>query len=161
MTYKKNPLSFCSGYGWTEMPHVIFRARMNACIKRVKQLQEELGFDAVAFAGSSGAAIAFVLGYAIDIPVIYVRKDTETHHGSSIECNSTSPIHKYLIVDDFVDAGGTVTRIYNKIRKYAQSHFEKVPACVGVFLYCPTTDGGHVTIHNTKKRLKIYTTNNE
>ncbi len=102
----------------------------------IKELRARLKFDAVAFTGSSGAALAFPLMVKHKVPVIYVRKPRESSHGGKIEYTSDVVINRYLIVDDFIDSGSTVKRVYSTITKWSKSRECMAPECVGVFLYC-------------------------
>ena len=100
-------------------------------VKEVRRLRRELGFDSIAFTGSSGAALAFPLSYLLKIPLVHVRKG-RSHYGNG-EIEGTISTKKYLIVDDFIDRGNTVKRIIKKIENELgdQAH------PVGIYLYGP------------------------
>jgi len=129
------PLKFYSSYGWTNLSPKEMAKRMQKATSNIIDLREQLKFQALAFTGSSGAAIAFVVGIAAQIPIIYVRKKNEQGHGNRIECNTQAPIHSYLIVDDFTASGETVKYIYNQLQTRAKEDKRKEPICKGVYLY--------------------------
>jgi adenine/guanine phosphoribosyltransferase-like PRPP-binding protein len=103
---------------------------------RFMKLKESLQFDAIAFSGSSGCAVAFNLAARHRIPLVYVRKSNEDSHGSSVECNvKTLHVRKYLIVDDFIDSGNTVDYIVRAIKKHAVKSSAYIPKQVGVLCF--------------------------
>ena len=72
-------------------------------------------WDAVAFTGNSGAAVAWSLAYAYDVPIVLVRKDGErSHSGRKVEGYCDAP--RIAIVDDFVAMGGTVGNVITAVR---------------------------------------------
>ena len=153
-------LKIDSGYGWTTFSPANWTKKLQACAKKINKLKNTHNVDALAYTGSSGAAAAYVLGVALDLPVVYVRKKGEDSHGSKVESNTSKAIENYLIVDDFICSGATVENIFNGIEKYAKDNRKKAPNCVGVFLYQPVGDesNGSVTITSNKKskKLKIF-----
>ncbi len=110
-------------------------------------------FDAIAFAGMSGAIIAPMVAYKLNKPLIVVRKESDT----SISGNSHSSrmvegcifARTYLIIDDFIDTGNTIKRIIDQIKVAAENkkylvpsyilenpnYVPYVPKCVGVYCY--------------------------
>jgi orotate phosphoribosyltransferase-like protein len=128
-----------SGYGWTDKSPKEFSRVIKQASTAFKKLRTTLQFDAIAFTGSSGAAIAFPLMVEHKIPIIYVRKPRESSHGGKIEYTSDIDISRYLIVDDFIDTGSTIKRVHADIAKWSKERQCLAPECVGVFLYC--TDG--------------------
>ena len=113
--------------------HTRFRKLIHLTSKRIKKLQKELKFEAIAFTGHSGSGIAYPLWYYTGIPLICVRKNKESSHtGSLIE--GGGEYHRYLILDDFISTGETVKTIMQEIDKYSRIHLTQCE-CVGVFLY--------------------------
>ena len=98
-------------------------------VKKIRQLRKQLGFDAIAFTGSSGAALAFPLSFFLKIPLIHVRKG-QSHYGTG-RIEGTISSKKYLIVDDFIDRGNTMKRIMKSIADEIGE--ESKP--VAIFLY--------------------------
>lgn len=140
MARKKSakPFNTYRGYGWTNRSVEDLTIIMQRATVKVDLLREKLGFDAIAFCGSSGAAAAFVLCMSLQIPLIYVRKKNEQSHGELIEGNAHEKVTKYLIVDDFIDTGATIEHIIGRIDERAKLVSAVTPQCVGVFLYQPS-----------------------
>jgi orotate phosphoribosyltransferase len=112
----------------------MYKAKIEKAVADIKKLQPKLKFDALAFSGSSGAAIAFPAAVELCIPIIYVRKKGEKSHGDEIETTLADfdDDIKYLIVDDFICEGGTVTRIYKKLSKKRKDGRDPL-TCVGIY----------------------------
>lgn len=141
-------LSFGNGYGWAGMSPDVLAEALQYASRRFVVLRKELNFDAIAFTGSSGCAIAFHLAVQHKIPLIYVRKPDEKSHGDRIECNSSVDIQRYLIVDDFVFSGDTITSIVITIQKLVPPQhrspdepYQSAPKCVGVLCFDHITLG--------------------
>lgn len=83
-------------------------------VKKLRAIKKKYPFDAIAFRGSSGAALAFPLSYFLKLPLIHVRKG-ESHYSGTIEGTISSK--RYIIVDDFIDRGTTVKKIISEIKK--------------------------------------------
>lgn len=144
------------GYGWTGENPIKLRNMLIKANDAFTKLRKTLKFDAIAFSGSSGAAIAFPLAVSHKIPVIYVRKANEQSHGNMVECNGENPIKNYLIVDDFISSGDTVAWIANQIKSYARG--APKPKLVGVL--CFTEDSQRAYKRNFGSgigEIQIYT----
>lgn len=124
-------------YGWTGMDPSEFAERMKKASVRFRALKKEHRFDAIAFCGSSGCAIAFYLAAKHRIPLMYVRKANEKcHSDSKVECNDKHvQVKKYLIVDDFPDTGATVNHIIDSIRTYANKACAYPAKPIGVLCF--------------------------
>lgn len=53
------------------------------CLACVQRLRVSHPFDAIAFRGTSGAAMAFPLSYITGIPLIHVRKTEVSSHSQA------------------------------------------------------------------------------
>ena len=98
-------------------------------VKKIRQLKKQFKFDAIAFSGSSGAALAFPLSFFLKLPLIHVRKGS-SHYGSG-RIEGTISSKRYLIVDDFIDRGNTMKRITKSIN----DEFGNKTKPVAIFLY--------------------------
>ena len=98
-------------------------------IAKAREIFAKTPFDAFAFRGSSGAAMAFSLSITLQIPCIYIRKPGEQSHGNPIE-GPNNEVKTYLIIDDFIERGATIRHILTSLAR-AQ--------CVGALLYGRTT----------------------
>lgn len=112
---------------------VFLKNILNATIRRVTELQAELGFNAIAFTGMSGAALAWAVSAHTGIPLICVRKRLDnTHYPERVE--GEQDVTTYLILDDFIGTGRTVETIMDEIA--SSCHFGA--KCVGVLVYLST-----------------------
>ena len=118
--------------------------------ENVVRLKEHYGFDAIAFTGASGSAMAYPISVLTDIPLIYVRKDGENCHGDKIEGTPIN-VKKYAIIDDFISSGATMRRIMGKL-----------PAieCVCIMAYIGrwNASGGHgirVPIYKVDGKIRL------
>ena len=102
---------------------------MKQAVKVLRQFHRKNSFDAIAFTGTSGAALAYPLSYLLGVPLICVRKSIrDNHFGSKLEGYVTAK--KYIIVDDFVQSGKTINGINKSIKLE-----NKKANCVGIYLY--------------------------
>jgi adenine/guanine phosphoribosyltransferase-like PRPP-binding protein len=85
--------------------------------------------DAIAFTGTSGAAAAYPLSIRLKMPLICIRKDTESsHHGLPYE--GVIGIKNYIIVDDCIESGKTIKRIIKEVKLVNPK-----AQPIGIFLY--------------------------
>ena len=144
-------------YGWSGMCPSVFAERMHLASIRFLKLKKALKFDAIAFCGSSGCAIAFNLATMHEIPLIYVRKESEKSHSySKVECNDRHlEVKKYLIVDDFVDRGTTVEYIVDTIKKQAIKACAYPARPVGVLCFDQYQDADR-SMDTGRVKLKLF-----
>lgn len=95
----------------------------------IKKLQKRKRVDAIAFTGTSGAAVAYPLSVKMGIPLICIRKAADASHYSRLYEGVTG-VQQYIIVDDCIDSGDTVRRI----KKEVKNHCPKAKP-IGIFLY--------------------------
>ena len=136
----RRTLSYGSGYGWMGKHPADLASLLKKAIAAFGRLRKTIDIQAIAYTGSSGAAIAFPLAIAYELPIIYVRKKGEQSHGCPVECNYTQELENYIIVDDFIAFGATVRRIIKGIKDYAGNFGWEGPECVGVFVFDPQHD---------------------
>jgi hypothetical protein len=89
-------------------------------------------FDAIAFRGSSGAALAFIAAHQLDRPLIHIRKD-KGHYGSRME--GFLGATKIAIVDDFVASGDTIREIVSEVVDSYDTAGYVEPVFTHLFLY--------------------------
>ena len=95
----------------------------------IKQL-EKLDFDAIAFRGMSGALTAPVVAHAMGKQLIMCRKREEVNHsGRAVEGFKASK--RYVIVDDIISSGHTVSLIQRMISVFAPN-----AECIGILQWC-------------------------
>ncbi len=106
------------------------------CITKTVEIMLLHPFEAIAFSGTSGAAMAYILSYRLGIPLICVRKKgddghhTRTFGGVRGLLEGHIDAATYLIVDDWISSGATVKRIAETIRQRSPN-----ARCVGILLY--------------------------
>lgn len=96
------------------------------------KLYQKKKFQAIAFSGMSGAALAFPLGYLMDLPLLCVRKNS-SHSFYTVE--GMLEISSYIIVDDFIDSGFTLDYILKSIRQEQAKKNLPLAECKGIILY--------------------------
>jgi adenine/guanine phosphoribosyltransferase-like PRPP-binding protein len=113
----------------------LFQGMVVRAIAKARMLKEELGFEAIAFTGTSGSAIAYILGFTLDVPLICIRKEGESSHYFSWDDKRKQiegyiGAKSYIIVDDFISSGKTVERIMRVIQ-------DNCPECkcAGMLMY--------------------------
>jgi adenine/guanine phosphoribosyltransferase-like PRPP-binding protein len=92
-------------------------------------LLNQYDFDAFAFRGMSGALLAAPLAFILGKERILCRKQGENNHsGHAVEGYKASK--RYIIVDDGIDSGATVSRIICMISVFAPE-----AKCLGILLW--------------------------
>ncbi len=105
--------------------------------KKIEEIRRGNWFDAIAIRGMSGATVGFPVSVKTGIPVIIVRKGSESSHGYPVEAPSMisrTRTVRYIILDDFICSGDTVKQILNTIQK-SIPRGNIIPKCVGIVLY--------------------------
>lgn len=90
---------------------------------------KELEFEAVAFCGISGALMAPVVADRLDKKLLAIRKDREkevAHSWSKIEGLGRKRYVRYILIDDFIETGGTCRRVHQVMGEHD---------LVAIFLY--------------------------
>lgn len=125
-----------------------FRSTVNRAIGLLTEFGKHTPFDTIAFTGVSGAAIAFPLSFALEMPLLCIRKKGENNH-SPYQVEGNYSTSRYVIVDDFISTGSTVHRIEEDIK----AELPNSPELVGIYLYknvlyCewPDIDGNSIPI---------------
>lgn len=121
----------------------------------VKDTQAEI----IVARGISGIAVAVAVNVLFDVPYAIVRKPGESSHsGKTIEFVEepdesciTKPWHRWLIVDDFIFTGHTMSEIDKAIK---EMYWIFKGQCVGIVLYNDRNDREEWTISD--KDVQIY-----
>lgn len=99
----------------------LFQQLVPRAIQKARSIHVEHPYDAIAFTGTSGCSIGFILGYTLNIPIICIRKPDQESHYKSWSCEEIRSFEgfnapqRYLIVDDGICSGKTVERIMTAI----------------------------------------------
>ena len=108
----------------------LFKSTVTKVVAAVKAMRKKTPIDAIAFRGSSGAALAFIVGHKLGLSLLHVRKES-SHTCDLVEGNLAAK--KVLIIDDFIATGATINKIVVDLR--ASLPKAKV---VGLLLYKAT-----------------------
>lgn len=106
-----------------------FARMLPQAVKKIKAFRKKHPFDAIAFTGSSGSAIAYPLSYMLKLPLICVRKKGDGNHFYK-EIEGCINARHYLIVDDFIESGRTMNKIMSTVKSIMPN-----AKPVGIFLY--------------------------
>lgn len=130
LTKKVTP-SIKSQYLYDVFNPKAFQKLVPDVVKKIRKFRRTTPFEAIAFTGTSGSALAYTLSYELKIPLICIRKKETTHYRDTIEGMMNAKT--YLIVDDFIATGDTIKHIRKTLRTRMKAK------AVGIMLYgsCP------------------------
>lgn len=116
-----------------------FQETVENTIRTAERMMRRYPFEAIAFTGTSGAALAYILSHWMKVPLICVRKTTDGSHYPYYMGNLEGYIkaQTYMIVDDFISSGSTIDKIRDEIAK------KSAAKCVGIVLYARRGDSDH------------------
>jgi len=118
---------------------ISFASAVNTAVEKITKFKARHSFNAIAFTGTSGAAIAYPLSYLLQIPLICVRKSIrDNHFGRATKSHIEGVVNskKYIIIDDCIASGKTIQRIRDAIKNHSIEIEDKVqPKLVGIYLY--------------------------
>lgn len=136
----------CSDYLATALDSSCLIAAVTKAAKTISQVE----FDAIAVTGNSGAIFGGALSIILKANIILVRKPRESSHTEAKVEGAFGRFRervKYVIVDDFVSTGLTITYIIDSIKNMNPN-----AECVGVYEY--VRDG--FTTKNSGPLLRHY-----
>ena len=90
--------------------------------------QRNIQFDAIACRGLSGLLIAPIVAMRLKKTLLCVRKGEKTHSPQNVEGDAKAKT--YVILDDFIDSGETVSAIVDGIKV-----FNAEARCIGYIAY--------------------------
>lgn len=93
-----------------------FKATVDKVVKEIRKIHKKTKINAIAFTGSSGAALAYPVSYITGIPLLCVRKSTKDNHYHNKLEGYVNP-KNYVIIDDIIATGRTVKSIRKAIAK--------------------------------------------
>ncbi len=102
--------------------------------QKLEKFMQIESFDAIAFTGNSGAALAYPLSYLLRIPLICVRKSIKSSHFKGL-VEGCYGANRYIIIDDFVATGSTIKKIQKAVKKFYKDCEQEEPTLVGLYLY--------------------------
>lgn len=107
------------------MHPVTLKQAIDRAALQVRRVMKKHRVDAIAVRGISGAAVGFAVAAKVGLPVILVRKRGDDSHSRAVHerlVESTGNIEvadntlRYVIVDDFIENGGTIEAIHQSIK---------------------------------------------
>lgn len=115
-----------------------FAKMVDKLILSAQKMRKEIGFDTIAFQGTSGSAGAYILAKELYVPLICIRKENEKSHYAQDNglFEGSLDAKRYIIVDDFICSGHTVRRIENIIHEKLKGNAK----CVGYLMYSSSRD---------------------
>ena len=129
--------------------HELYRPKdLQHLIRKIRRALQYIRYDAIAFRGTSGAAVAFPLSVDLGKPLLHVRKKG-CHCREKVEGQVDAKT--YVVIDDFVSSGATLREIKKQINLVHKRYKEPLPKCVAVVLYNSNLYSGCITkdkIHN-------------
>jgi orotate phosphoribosyltransferase-like protein len=103
------------------LTHSVCQDKLRAILPKARAILRKYQFDSIAFRGISGALTAPILAYMLRKNVLVIRKSPEeegySHSGHEVEGDMHA--QRYVIVDDFVSTGKTITEIFKKMCVFA------------------------------------------
>jgi orotate phosphoribosyltransferase len=112
--------------------NVLHPDRREQTIQLAAEVLKDHDFDTIAVSGVSGLLLGPILAYMLDKNLIVVRKDGDSSHSNYLIEGTCG--RKYVIIDDFMSTGATVSYIRQKIDKKIDVSGWK-PECVGFYNY--------------------------
>jgi len=108
----------------------------------IKNIRKQKHFDAIAFSGMSGAAIAFPISSMMNINLLLIRKPEENsyrvlHQGEILD-GPGKDISSCVILDDLIKTGKTIKRMLSVLQ-------EQKIFCHGVVLWNSNASGKNVS----------------
>ncbi len=124
-----------SGYSGNIYKAGGLRKHASHVLRSLKKLDGQ--YDFVAVTGKSGMAVAFAaLALSKDgFNLVTIRKG-ESSHGREIEGYTGYGAERYVIIDDIIDSGATITRIHERLASWCSGYRQgSAPTLAGIILY--------------------------
>ena len=99
----------------------IFKETVAKTVAAAKHIKSVTDFDTIAFCGVSGSAMAFILAHELGVDLLCVRKKNDGSHFlafNEIPLEGNMAAKKYIIVDDMIVSGKTVSYIIESINTH-------------------------------------------
>ncbi len=105
----------------TYFSHALTPDSLEEVLALAKKRLGRIKYHAIAVSGCSGTLVAGAFAVALQKQIILVRKTIMgTHAHSLVECTASMrgrAAFRYIIIDDFIDTGGTIRRIRKQVEK--------------------------------------------
>lgn len=135
-----------------------YKQGIKQTVKNFEKICNLVKFNSIAYTGTSGGLIAPILAYEYDKELLLVRKPKDSQHAAH-EVEGEYNTHSYLIVDDTICSGSTISRIRTQIDR--NLYLYQKPRFMGVYLYQVNTEcwdkkDYNIYYFDEKNKLKIY-----
>jgi len=100
------------------MSEALQREQIDQAVDTCLAVLEKKRFDTIAFRGMSGALIAPIVAHSMKKEIIVVRKETKEEGHSHHKVEGHLAARKYVILDDFIQGGGTVREIVSRVKDF-------------------------------------------
>jgi hypothetical protein len=113
-----------------------FRKTFNRVSSALRALKKRVKFEAIAFRGSSGAALAYPYSLKFGTPLIHVRKSwerRESHCSHIVE--GFYEVKRYIILDDAISSGNTIRTIVDEIKNSYENFGHIAPELGAIVFY--------------------------
>jgi hypothetical protein len=88
----------------------------------LRQARKVHGFDSIAVAGMSGVIVGIPVGLRLNVPVVIVRKVSDTCHTPSRRVlNASNAGGRCLFLDDFISFGGTFKHVRDMLNVWTEA----------------------------------------
>lgn len=115
----------------------------------LRKAKREKKFDAIAFTGTSGSAMAYIAAHTLKVGLMHIRKADVSSHYYLGAFEGMASAKRFIIVDDFIGGGNTVKRILAEVKVGAPQ-----AQCVGIALYAAVRR--EKTFSVSGKKIPIY-----
>ncbi len=137
---------------------------INEIIYRLKkEIKNGLEFNSIACCGISGSILAGAIAAKLGVDVVVVRKPNDSNgqiggSHSSWRVEGRYGNVQYIIIDDFIDSGGTIRYIIDEIKR-ENNKFKNnsISCCKGVVLYNPSYKKSRESVFfYEKKEIRVF-----
>ena len=98
----------------------------------IEQKLKNKNFDSIVVCGMSGLLVVPVAD-KLGKNIVIIRKESDKCH-SHYNIEGSFP-KRYIIIDDLIGSGNTISRMYTMTQKYSSCNKQERAKCVGIILY--------------------------
>jgi hypothetical protein len=113
--------------------------------------ESEIEYDSICVQGMSGVIVGAPLALRLRKPLVVVRKDGEKRHSHEDVINYLRIGDAWLFVDDFIDSGATLRRVYDRLALYS---ITRGASWAGSYLYSADEMFMNITDHAVPPHAK-------
>jgi orotate phosphoribosyltransferase len=126
-----------------------FRVLVDEVVAKIKVIREKHpDIEAIAAIGHSGLMLMGAVSYLTGLPQIAIRKHSPDDHDHR-DCNGWLGCKGYLFIDDLVDSGNSLRKVYNAIQNESKNNDLKPPKMVACLMYRRSWNETETVRHTT------------